>query len=99
MTDILHAESTPALTCERLEVEAVFSELTDDAPAELTFYTLKTLPNGQQLPYPQTVQVLEAGLLQRLRRLSPGAKIRVCVETDWASADIPTVLKACTLLL
>ena len=95
MIDTLVSETHAAATCERLELEAVFSELIFNIPAELTFTTLKTLPGGQKLSCAQTVQVLDTGLLQRVSRLTSGDKIKVCIETDWASKDITAVLKAC----
>lgn len=99
MIETLDAELHTPSTCERLELEAVFSELVYNTPAELTFTTMKRLAGGQHLPCAQTVQVLDAGLLQHIRHLKPGDKIKVCIETDWASKDITAVLKACTLTL
>ena len=96
MIETLDTKPYTSSTCEQLELEAIFSELTDNTPAEMTFTTLKTLPGGQCLPCAQTVQVLDAGLLQRISYLKPGDKIKVRIETDWASKDIITVLKACT---
>lgn len=63
-------------------------------PLHLTFVIALTLDNGAIRHFSKAVWVTDAILQERLRReVRPGDHIRVHLETDWADADIPTVLK------
>ena len=70
------------------------SRMEEANPLRLTFYTVLTRRDGKQKHCSKSVSVVEAALVQRLREeVKVGDQIRVCLETNWASDDIPTVLK------
>lgn len=73
-------------------LDVTVSSLEEGDPLRLTFYFVLTLRNGGAKHSSRSVIVTDDGLQERLR-LRPGDSIRVCLETEWAAGDIPTILK------
>lgn len=90
--DFPKTEAKAGAAAETLWQRVTFAGLTSGAQPSAAFHSVETLRDGTSKHFSQAVNVADEAVLLRLMRLPIGAKIRVCIRTDWAAVDISATL-------